>query len=80
MNGKLFSICWIFDFKENSICYTLLQLRNADFKVYGEYCGNSLPRGFDFYRGSAKMLFVSDRSKNKDGFKLTYQGTHSEFT
>lgn len=53
----------------------IFQLRNSDFKMYGEFCGKTLPRSFSFYHGKALMMFSSDKTKTEAGFSLAYEGT-----
>lgn len=53
----------------------IFQLRNSDFKMYGEFCGKTLPRSFSFYHGKALVMFSSDKTKTEAGFSLAYEGT-----
>ncbi|XP_061188541.1 uncharacterized protein LOC133196695 [Saccostrea echinata] len=54
-------------------CSDFVRLRDADFRMLGQFCGDTVPRSYSFYRGDARMLFFTDRSKNGDGFRLAYQ-------
>ena len=42
------------------------------------YCGNNLPAKFTSKSSRLKILFVSDESENKGGFKLIYSTSISK--